>query len=110
MTNELLKKANDIANRIEKINISIDRVENVIRNKKWFDEAITQGKKPSFYKSFLNSFASIFFYKDKKPSIRENVELHYPVEIDLEDEEFCTVLLEYLNNKKSKLQAELDKL
>lgn len=28
----------------------------------------------------------------------------------LEDEEFCTLLLEYLNNKKSKLREELDKL
>lgn len=110
MTDELLNKANEIAGKIKKIDVSIERVEDEIRYKKRFDEDIIQGKKPIFFKSYLKSFASVFFDKDKKPSIRGHVECHYPVEIELDDEEFCTLLLEYLNNKKSKLREELDKL
>ena len=110
MTNELLNKANDLTIRIKKLDDSIERVEYEIWTKKRFDEAIFEGVKPEFFKSFLKSFASVFFDRDKKPSIRGNVELHYPVEIELEDEEFCNLLLDYLKNKKSKLQAELDEL
>jgi hypothetical protein len=110
MTNELLNKANDLSDRIKKLEDSICKVEYEIRYKKRFDEDIIKGYKPCNFKSYLKSFASVVFRKDKKPSIRGYVECHYPVEIELEDEEFCTLLLEYLNNKKSKLREELDKL
>lgn len=110
MTDELLNEANEIADKIKKIDDSIIKVEDEIRYKKRFDEDIIKGYKPCYFKSYLKSFASVLFRKDKKPSIRGYVECHYPVEIELEDEEFCTLLLEYLNNKKRKLREELDKL
>lgn len=110
MTDELLNKANEIADKIKKIDVNIERVEEQIYLKKCFNEDIIKGNKHHFFKSYLKSFGKVFFCKDKKTLIRSEVECNYPVEIDIEDEEFFTMLLEYLNNKKNKLREELDKL
>ena len=110
MTEEVLNKANDLTIRIKKLDDSIYRVGKEIKTKKRFDKDIKDGHRASCYYKWLNKFGSLFIKKNEKPSIRGHVELHYPVEIELEDEEFFNILIEYMEQKRSKLKAELDAL
>ena len=110
MTDEVLNKANDLADKIKKLDDSIYNVEHEISIKKRFDKDIIDGRKPSFYYKWLDKFGSVFLEKNDKPTIRGHIEMHYPVEIELEDEEFFNILIEYMKQKRNKLKAELDAL
>lgn len=60
MTDEVLNKANDLADKIKKLDDSIYKVEQEIRTKKRFDTDIIDGRKPSFYYKWLDKFGSVF--------------------------------------------------
>lgn len=110
MTEEVLNKANDLTNRLKKLDVSIYNVEHEISLKKRFDKDIIDGHRAPSFRKWLDKFGSVFLGKNEKPSIRGHVEMHYPVEIELEDEEFFNILIEYLKQKRNKVKAELDAL
>ena len=110
MTEEVLNKANDLTIKLKKLDDSIYKVEQEVKTKKRFNADIINGRRSTSFRKWLDKFGSVFLNKDGKPSIRAHAELHYPVEIELEDEEFFNILIEYMKQKRNRMKAELEAL
>lgn len=108
MKREDYEKAVLLSNKIDKLNKNILEIKDAIHSKERFNKDCNDGKKPSFFKSWLKKFCDISI--GEKSTVTMNYEFARPITIELENEEFVKLLICHMEMKLRELQREFDNL
>ena len=110
MKKEDYEKAALLSSKIKIIEDNILAIENAARAKNRFDEDVTSGYKPSFYKKWLGKFCRFQVGEKEQPQIMMNYEYAFPITIEMDNDDFVRLLLDYLNKERKKLESEFDSI